>query len=99
MRLIGRWFPEVVGAKSERASYLAREILHWGSKDVIVGLNFSLAGMAVTPKGCSFTKADNLVWALGVYVEKRDKESGKAYWKTIAASECAERLDSNALSP
>ena len=98
-RLIGRWFPKVVESKSRRASYLAREILHCGSKDVIVGLNFSLAGMAVTPNGCSFTKADNLVWALGAYVEKKDKESEKVYWKTIAASECAERLDSNALSP
>ena len=98
-RLIGRWFPEVVESKFGRASYLAREILHCGSKDVIIGLNFSLAGMAVTPNDCSFTRADNLVWALGAYVEKKDKESGEVYWKTIAASECAERLDSNAPSP
>ena len=98
-RLIGRWFPEVVESKFGRASYLAREILHCGSKDVIIGLNFSLAGMAVTPNDCSFTRADNLVWALGAYVEKKDKESGEVYWKTITASECAERLDSNAPSP
>ena len=88
-RLIGRWFPEVVEAKSGRASYLAREILYCGSEDVIVGLKFSLAGMAVTPNDCSFTKADNLVWALGAYVEKKDRESEEVYWKTIAASECA----------
>ena len=61
-----------------------------GSKDVIVGLKFSLAGMAVTPKGCSFTRADNLVWALGAYVEKKNKESGEVYWKTVAAPECGE---------
>ena len=72
-RLIGRWFPEVVESKFGRASYLAREILHCGSKDLIIGLNFSLAGMAVTPSDCSFTKADNLVWALGAYVEKKDQ--------------------------
>ena len=87
-RLIGRWFPEVVEAKSERAEHLAREILHCGSKDVIVGLKYSLAGMAVTPNDCSFTKADNLVWALGAYVEKKDRESTEVYWKTIAASDC-----------
>ena len=42
--------------------------------------------MAVTPNDCSFTKADNLVWALGAYVEKKNRESGEVYWKTIAAS-------------
>ena len=88
-RLIGRWFPEVVESKFGRADYLAREILSCGSKDVIIGLKFSLAGIAVTPNDCSFTKADNLVWALGAYVEKKNKESGEVYWKTIAASECA----------
>ena len=98
-RLIWRWFPDVVEAKSGRADYLAREILCCGSKDAIIGLKFSLAGIAVTPNDCSFTKADNLVWALGAYVEKKDKESGEVYWKTIAASECAEGVDSNAPSP
>jgi hypothetical protein len=91
-RLIGRWFPEVVEAKSGRAGDLARKVLASGSKDVIVGLKFSLAGMAVTPKGCSFTKADNLVWALGAYVEKKDRESGEVYWKTIEASECVGKV-------
>ncbi len=60
-RLIVRWFPDVIEAKSGRASDLARGILYRGSKDVIIGLKISLAGMAVTPNDCSFTKADNLV--------------------------------------
>ncbi|MCY3941464.1 MAG: hypothetical protein OXG29_10360 [Gammaproteobacteria bacterium] len=84
-RLLGRWFPEVVRKKSGRADFLAREILYCGSQDVITGLNYSLVGVAVTPKGCNFTKADNLVWALGAYVEKKNKESDEVYWKTVAA--------------
>lgn len=85
-RLIDRWFSEVVEAKSIRAGELAHKVLASSSKDVIDGLKFSLAGMAVTPQGCSLTKVDNLVWALGAYVEKKDKESGEVYWKTVAVS-------------
>ena len=86
-RLIGRWFPEVVEAQSGRAEDLARKVLGSGSKEIIAGLKFSLAGMAVTPKGCCFTKADNLVWALGAYVEKKGKESDEVYRNASAASE------------
>lgn len=82
-RLLGRWFPEVVRRESERADTIAREILYCGSKDVITSLTYSLAGMTVTPKGCNFTKADNLVWALGAYVEKKNKESDEVYWTTV----------------
>ena len=85
-RLFVRWFPDVIGAESGRAIDLARGILCRRSKDVISGLNISLTGIAVTPSDCSFTKADNLVWALGAYVEKKDKESEKCYWKTARAS-------------
>ncbi|MXY69405.1 MAG: hypothetical protein F4Y47_12745 [Acidobacteriia bacterium] len=84
-RLMGRWFPEVIEAQAGRARDLARRMLYRSSKDVITGLQISLAGMAVTPDDCSFTKADNLVWALGAYVEKKNSESGEVYWKTAAA--------------
>lgn len=84
-RLLGRWFPEVVRNKSARAEILAREILYCESKDVITGLKYSLVGMAVTPHDCNFTKADNLVWALGAYVERKNRESDEVYWKTVAA--------------
>ena len=86
-RLIGRWFPEVVEAQSGRAEDLARKVLGSGSKEIIAGLKFSLAGMAVTPKGCCFTKADNLVWALGAYVEKKGMESDEVYRNAAAASQ------------
>ena len=85
-RLMWRWFPEVIEAQFGRASDLARRMLYRGSKDVIIGLQISVAGMEVTPDDCSFTKADNLVWALGSYVEKKNRESGEVYWKTVAAS-------------
>lgn len=81
-RLFSRWFPDVVEKKSERADHLARHILCGRSKDLIKDITFSLVGAAVTPDGCSRTKADNLVWALGAYVEKKDKESETVYWKT-----------------
>ena len=61
-------------------------MLYRGSKDVIIGLQISLARMAVTPDDCSFTKADNLVYARGAYVKRKNRESGEVYWKTAAAS-------------
>ena len=82
-RLFLRWFPGVVEKKSERANHLARHILCGRSKDLIEDITFSLVGAAVTPDGCSCTKADNLVWALGAYVETKNKESDTVYWKTI----------------
>ena len=85
-RLFAQWFPDVIEAMSGRASDLAHEILHRRSKDIICGLKISLTGIAVTPSDCCFTKADNLVWALGAYVEKKRKESGLCYWKTVTAS-------------
>ncbi|MCY3826626.1 MAG: hypothetical protein OXG10_04480 [Candidatus Dadabacteria bacterium] len=82
-RLFLRWFPGVVEKKSERADHLARHVLCGRSKDLIEDIKFSLVGAAVTPDGCSRTKADNLVWALGAYVETKNKESDTVYWKTI----------------
>ena len=82
-RLFSRWFPDVVEKKSGRADCLARWVLCGKSKATIDDIKFSLVGAAVTPDGCNFTKADNLVWALGAYVETKDKESETVYWKTI----------------
>lgn len=85
-RMFVRWFPDVIEATSGRASDLAREILYRRSKDIISGLKISLTGIAVTPTDCCFTKADNLVWALGAYVETKNKESDECYSKTVTAS-------------
>ena len=87
-RLIGRWFPEVVEAQSGRAEDLARKVLGSGSKEIIAGLKFSLAGMEFTPRGCSFIKADNLVWALGAYVEKRARSRMRSTGMLLRRRRC-----------
>lgn len=85
-RLLGRWFPDVVAEKSARARDLARDVLRCRSQDVINDIKFALVGTAVTPEDCDFTMADNLVWALGSYVEKKGKESDVVYWKAVASA-------------
>ena len=70
-RLLGKWFPDVVAEKSTRAEELARTVLCCRSQDVAIDIKFALVGIAVKPPDCDFTMADNLVWALGSYVEKK----------------------------
>ncbi|MFB3089026.1 MAG: hypothetical protein ACE10E_12065, partial [Acidiferrobacterales bacterium] len=61
-RLFRLWFPDVIEACTARAQELAK-LIPSSSKDCREFLKFSLAGMAVTPQGHSFTEVDNLVWA------------------------------------
>lgn len=77
-RLFGQWFPEAVTACEPRARQLAAMIGSKG-KELVVFLTFSLVGVSVTPAGHTFTEVDNLVWALGAYVEKRGRESDTRY--------------------
>lgn len=78
MRLLDRWTPEVVEAQESAARQLAAIA---GRRDApaIEFLQYSLAGQAVTPPGTAFSVADNLIWALGAYVEKKGRESGRVY--------------------
>lgn len=78
MRLLDRWTPEVVETQEPAARELAAVA---GRRDApaIEFLQYSLAGQAVTPPGTAFSVADNLIWALGAYVEKKGRESGRAY--------------------
>lgn len=85
-RLLSKWFPDMVEEKSTRARDLARNVLCCRSRDVVNDIKFALVGVAVTPKGCNFTMADNLIWALGSYVEKKDKESEVVYWKAATSA-------------
>ncbi len=39
----------------------------------------SLAGMALTPRGISYSHMDNLVWLLGAYIEKTGRETCTNY--------------------
>ncbi|MBF0555553.1 MAG: hypothetical protein HQK96_13525 [Nitrospirae bacterium] len=40
---------------------------------------YSMLGMKMSPQGIEYSHVDNLVWALGAYVEKKGKESGIRY--------------------
>jgi len=77
-RLFRLWFPDVIEACTLRGQELAK-MIHSSSKDLREFFTFSLVGLAVTPQGHSFTEVDNLIWALGAYVEKKGKESTTCY--------------------
>lgn len=78
MRLLDRWAPEVVEAQRPGASRLAQVV---GRRDrgTLDYLAYSLAGQELTPEGSHFSVADNLMWALGAYVEKKGRESDRSY--------------------
>jgi len=77
-RLFSLWFPDVVEGCRERAVELAA-LLGTRAKDVVAFFTFSLVGHAVTPPGRTLSEVDNLVWALGAYVEKTGRESKLGY--------------------
>ena len=81
-RLLGRWFPEDAASMKERASQLAWEVIGSRSQELIKPLQFSLLGMQVSPPDRHLNEADNLVWLLGAYVEKKGKESHTNYVTT-----------------
>jgi len=82
-RLLGRWFPDVLSENRERAQVLS-QILGTNRTDLIRFLEYSLLGIAVTPRTSSFTEVDNLVWALGAYVERKGRESARCYRVSVA---------------
>jgi hypothetical protein len=77
-RLFDHWIPSVVAECQERAVRLAAYI---GRRDseAVGFLKYSLAGIAVTPEATRYSVADNLVWALGAYVETKRGGMGTAY--------------------
>ena len=77
-RLFSGWFPEGVDGSERRALALA-EVIGSRRATLVGPLSFSLLGMDVTPPGRSFNEVDNLVWALGAYVEETGKESAVDY--------------------
>jgi hypothetical protein len=84
MRLLDRWAPEVVEAQEPAARRLAG-LAGRRDRTAIEFLQYSLAGQAVTPRETALSVADNMIWALGAYVEKKGRESGTGYvrqdWK------------------
>jgi hypothetical protein len=77
-RLIQRWAPEVLEACAPAADDLMRA-LGIRNNDLRKSLWCSLAGQALTPTGTGYSVADNLVWALGAYVERKGRESDRLY--------------------
>jgi hypothetical protein len=77
-RLLYRWAPESVAEAEAVARRLAR-VVGRGDSATCRFLTYSLAGVALTPAGTSYSVADNLVWALGHYVEKKGRESDQSY--------------------
>lgn len=83
MRLLDRWTPGVVEAQRTVARRLGKVV---GRRDsaTLDYLAYSLAGQALTPDGTHFSVADNLMWALGAYVEKKGRESERGYVRPTA---------------
>jgi hypothetical protein len=77
-RLIHRWAPQVLDACAPAADELIRT-LGTRSADLRRSLLYSLAGQALTPTGTSYSAADNLVWFVGAYMERKGVESDRVY--------------------
>lgn len=90
IRLFGQWFPDVVEQMAAPARELA-DRLGTRRKDVLEFLTMSLVGTAVTPPGRSFTEVDNLVWALGAYVEKKAPNRTEAIVRTKCRADTSPR--------
>jgi hypothetical protein len=78
MRLLGRWTPELVEAKRSRARELAN-LIGTTNRELLDMLAYSLAGMELAPEGTPRSHVDNMIWALGAYVEKKGHESEFRY--------------------
>jgi len=74
IRLLDLMAPQVVEESEVKARELAAACGR-GSKETINFLKYSLAGQVLTPRGTPYSEADNLLWALGHYVEKKGHES------------------------
>lgn len=77
IRLLSRWVPETVQNQSSAANELL-PLIGRETKELRELLGYSLAGIAITP-GTHYSRADNLIWLLGAYVEKKGRESHTRY--------------------
>lgn len=79
-RLFDLWCPELLQEVRQRSIEL-QGLLGTRRKPFAEYLQYSLVGLQVTPKECTHSQVDNLVWSLGAYVEKMGKESRTCYVK------------------
>jgi hypothetical protein len=77
-RLLHCWVPRVVVDCRNRAQLL-REVVGRSSRDLERLIAYALAGWRVSPPGVPRSHVDNLVWALGAYVEPKGRESSVSY--------------------
>lgn len=76
-RLLGRWVPEIRETAEEDVVRLC-ELIGSKNRSLQYFLRYSLIGVAITPDG-NYSRADNLIWMLGAYLEKKNKESNVEY--------------------
>ncbi len=76
-RLLRLWVPELRDTVEPNVDRLCALI---GSRNQSLRyfLKYSLIGVAITPDG-NYSRADNLIWMLGAYLEKKNKESDVQY--------------------
>lgn len=77
-RLLSRWLPHGSGIVDSRVDGL-RSLIGRSGGSLITYLTYSLIGNSAVPSGLAISQVDNLVWLLGVYVEKKGYESDHVY--------------------
>ena len=77
-RLMGHWEITTTPEIERRVRLLAR-VLGTADPDFFDFASHSLRGVMLTPGSCSFSTADNHMWLLGAYVEKKGRESSCQY--------------------
>jgi len=73
-RLFDIWFSGLDRVDSKKINTL-QQLIGRSNKDLRGFLNYSLIGIATSPKGEKLSEVDNLVWLLAVYIEIKGKES------------------------
>lgn len=77
-RLFDRWLEDRLGAFEERATELAA-VVGVRSKEACENIQYSLAGLSITPPGESPSKIDNLVWLVGANIETKRHSTDRNY--------------------
>jgi hypothetical protein len=80
-RLFARWSPNGAVKVNSQAQNLAR-LIGSADKELRTNLAYSALGVCLSPSCMPLSHVDNLVWLLGVYVEKKNKESDHVYLKS-----------------
>ncbi len=80
-RLFHRWCP-TPPPRIEMEVRQLQQLLGRQAQDLATYLRYSVLGLEATPPGTPLTYADNLVWLLAAYVEKKGRESSTVYMES-----------------